>query len=73
MSNGATLIDADGNFTVDTPGFRSYAELINSWHEEGITPNEVWLVGDSLNSCIDFFKSGELVMCMTGSSRAENW
>jgi alpha-1,4-digalacturonate transport system substrate-binding protein len=67
MSNGATLIDADGNFTVDTPGFRSYAELINSWHEEGITPNEVWLVGDSLNSCIDFFKSGELVMCMTGS------
>jgi alpha-1,4-digalacturonate transport system substrate-binding protein len=67
MSMGATLIDADGNFTVDTPGFRSYAELLNSWHTDGITPNEVWLVGDSLNSCIDFFKSGELVMCMTGS------
>jgi alpha-1,4-digalacturonate transport system substrate-binding protein len=67
MSNGATLIDADGNFTVDTPGYRSFAELLNSWHEEGITPNEVWLVGDSLNNCIDFFKSGDLVMCMTGS------
>jgi alpha-1,4-digalacturonate transport system substrate-binding protein len=67
MSMGATLIDADGNFTVDTAGFRSYAELLNSWHVEGITPNEVWLVGDSLNNCIDYFKSGDLVMCMTGS------
>ena len=67
MSEGATLIDAEGNFTVDTPGFRSYAELLNSWHEEGVTPSEVWLVGDSLNNCIDYFKSGDLVMCMTGS------
>jgi alpha-1,4-digalacturonate transport system substrate-binding protein len=34
---------------------------------DGITPSEVWLVGDSLNNCIDWFKSGDLVMCMTGS------
>ena len=67
MSMGATLIDADGNFTVDTPGFRAYAELLNSWHEEGVTPSEVWLVGDSLNNCIDSLISGDLVMCMTGS------
>lgn len=67
MSMGATLINDEGNFTVDTEGFRAYAELLKSWHDEGITPPEVWLVGDSLNSCIDFFKSGELVMCMSGS------
>jgi alpha-1,4-digalacturonate transport system substrate-binding protein len=67
MSMGATLIDADGNFTVDTPGFRAFAEVLKGWHDDGITPPEVWLVGDSLNSCIDFFKSGELVMCMSGS------
>ena len=67
MSMGATLIDADGNFTVDTPGFRAFAELLNSWHVDGITPSEVWLVGDSLNACIDNFKSGELVVCMSGS------
>ena len=67
MSMGATLIDADGNFTVDTPGFRAFAETINGWHEDGITPPEVWLVGDSLNNCIDWFKSAELVMCMSGS------
>jgi alpha-1,4-digalacturonate transport system substrate-binding protein len=67
MSMGATLIDADGNFTVDTPGFRSFAEMLNGWHEDGITPSEVWLVGDSLNNCIDWFKSADLVMCMSGS------
>ena len=67
MSMGATLFDDEDNFAVDSPGFRAYAELINSWHEEGITPAEVWLVGDSLNSCIDTFKSGDLVMCMSGS------
>ncbi|HSH01064.1 MAG TPA: extracellular solute-binding protein [Anaerolineae bacterium] len=67
MSSGATLIDADGNFTVDTPGFRAFAEELKSWHEDGITPAEVWLVGDSVNSCIDAFKSGALVMCMSGS------
>ena len=59
MSMGATLIDADGNFTVDTPGFRAFAELLKSWHDDGITPPEVWLVGDSLNNCIDFVKSGD--------------
>jgi alpha-1,4-digalacturonate transport system substrate-binding protein len=67
MSMGATLIDADGNFTVDTSGYRAYAEVLKGWHDAAITPTEVWLVGDSLNSCIDFFKSGDLVMCMSGS------
>jgi alpha-1,4-digalacturonate transport system substrate-binding protein len=64
---GATLIDADGNFTVTDPGFGAFAEVIKGWHDDGITPSEVWLVGDSLNNCIDFFKSGDLVMCMSGS------
>jgi alpha-1,4-digalacturonate transport system substrate-binding protein len=67
MSMGATLIDADGNFTVDTPGYRAFAETLKGWIDDGITPPEVWLVGDSLNNCIDWLKSGDLVMCMTGS------
>ena len=67
MSMGATLIDANGDFTVDTPGFRAFAETLNGWHQDSLTPSEVWLVGDSINSCIDAFKSGELVMCMSGS------
>ena len=67
LSMGATLIDADGNFVVNEPGFGAFAEVLNGWHVDGITPAEVWLVGDSLNNCIDFFKSGDLVMCMSGS------
>jgi len=67
MSMGATLIDSNNNFTVDTPGFRAFAETLNGWHVDGITPPEVWLVGDSLNNCIDWFKSADLVMCMSGS------
>lgn len=67
MSMGASLFDADLNYTVDTPGFRAFAETLNNWHVDGITPSEVWLVGDSLNNCIDWFKSADLVMCMTGS------
>ena len=67
MSKGATLIDAEGNFTVDTPGFRSFAELVKSWHDEAITPAEVWLGAEPVNSCIAAFKSGQLVMCMSGS------
>ena len=67
MSMGAQLLDANGTFTIDTPGFRAFAELLKSWHDESITPPEVWLVGDSMNSCIDYFKSANLVMCMSGS------
>ena len=67
MSMGAELIDAEGNFVVDTPGFRAFAELVKSWHDEGITPQEVWLGAEPVNSCINPFKSGQLVMCMSGS------
>ena len=67
MSMGATLIDADGNFTIDTPGFRQFSELLNSWLDDGLMPEELWLTGDALNNCIDWFKTADMVMCMTGS------
>lgn len=68
MSMGATLLNADGTFTVDTPGFRAFAELLKGWHDDGITPAEVWLgSGGSYAAAADFFISGELVMYMSGS------
>jgi len=67
MSMGAQLINEENTFTVDTPGFRAYAELVKSWHDEGVTPQEVWLGAEPVNSCIAAFKSGQLVMCMSGS------
>ncbi len=67
MSMGATLTDAEGNFTVDTPGFRAFAEEVKGWHDNSLTPVEVWLSAEPVNSCIGPFKSGQLVMCMSGS------
>ena len=67
MSMGANLINAENTFTVDTPGFRTFAELVRSWHDDEITPKEVWLGAEPVNSCIAAFKSGQLVMCMSGS------
>ena len=67
MSMGATLINDDGNFTVDTPGFRQFVELLKSWHDEGLTPEELWFTSDAMNNCIDWFKAADMVMCMTGS------
>ena len=67
MTMGATLINKDGKFTVDSAGFRAFAELFKSWFVDKITPPEVWLVGNGVNSCINQFKSGNLVMCYSGS------
>ncbi len=67
MSMGATLLNPDGTFTVDTPGFRSFAEIVKGWHDNAETPIEVWLSAEPVNSCIGPFKSGQLVMCMSGS------
>ncbi|MBZ0296911.1 MAG: sugar ABC transporter substrate-binding protein [Anaerolineae bacterium] len=68
MSQGATYFDDEGNITIDTPGFRTMAELLNSWHQEGITPAEVWLgAGDSYAAANEYFSNGQLVMYMSGS------
>ena len=68
MSMGATFFDADGNWVVDSEGFRNYAEIVKGWHEAQITPADVWLgSGDSYAQAGDFFVSGELVVYMSGS------
>lgn len=67
MSMGATLIDENGDFTIDTQGFRDFAEMLKSWQDEGLMPQELWLTGDSMNNCVDWFKPGTMVMCMSGS------
>ncbi|GAB4521805.1 MAG: ABC transporter substrate-binding protein [Anaerolineae bacterium] len=68
MSMGATLINDEGSFTVDTEGFRMMAELLKSWHDDSITPVEVWLgSGGSYAAAADFFINGQLAVYMSGS------
>jgi alpha-1,4-digalacturonate transport system substrate-binding protein len=66
ISMGATLLNKDGTFTVDTKGFRDFVTMLKGWHDQGLAPKEVWL-GPASTSCISLFKSGQLVFCLSGS------
>lgn len=68
LSMGATLFNAEGKWTIDSPGFRTFAELVKKWHDTSITPKEVWLgSGGSYAQAGDYFVNGELVMYMSGN------
>ncbi len=68
MTMGATLINEEGLFTIDTEGFRMAVELLKVWHDEELTPIEVWLgSGGGFAQAADYFINGELVMLMSGS------
>jgi alpha-1,4-digalacturonate transport system substrate-binding protein len=74
ISDGATFFDADGNVTIDTPGFREFAQTMIDWHTEDITPAEVW-IGNSgaYAAAVDFFINGQLVFYMSGSWQIGNF
>jgi alpha-1,4-digalacturonate transport system substrate-binding protein len=68
LSQGAVFFDDEGNVTIDTPGFRDFAEILIGWHADGITPAEVWVgSGGSYAAAAEFFINGQLVMYMSGS------
>jgi len=68
FSMGATFFNEDGTITMDTEGFRAMAELLVGWHNDGITPTEVWVgSGGTYSAAADFFINGQLVMYMSGS------
>jgi alpha-1,4-digalacturonate transport system substrate-binding protein len=68
FSDGAILFNEDGSITIDTPGFRQFAQTLIDWHTEGITPPEVWIgSGGSYAGAIDYFINGQLVLYMSGS------
>ncbi len=74
ISDGATFFDADGNVTIDSPGFRDFANTMISWHTESITPAEVWISNSgSYASAVDYFINGQLVFYMSGSWQIGNF
>ncbi|MGJ3239051.1 MAG: ABC transporter substrate-binding protein [Anaerolineae bacterium] len=66
MTMGATLINEDGEFTIDTEGFRMMAELLKDWHDTGLTTSEVW-VGNNNALATETFINGQAAMYMSGS------
>jgi alpha-1,4-digalacturonate transport system substrate-binding protein len=74
LSMGATFFDEEGNVTIDSPGFRAFAEIMIGWHTDGITPAEVWVgSGGSYAAAADFFINGQLVMYMSGSWQVQRF
>lgn len=68
FSAGAVFFNEDGSVSIDSEGFREFAQLVVDWHTEGITPAEVWVgAGGSYAAAADFFINGQLVMYMSGS------
>lgn len=68
ISQGAEYFDEDGNFTVDSPGFRAAAERLIRYHTDGIMPPEVWGgAAGQFTGANEFFVNAQIVMYMSGS------
>lgn len=70
ISAGGTLLTPDGNFTIDSQGFRDAVTMIKNWQDQGLTDNQIWI--KSGNSCINDFMSGDMVFCLSGSWQVGN-
>lgn len=70
ISNGGTLLTADGKFTIDSQGFRDSVTMLKNWQDQGQTDNQIWT--KSGNSCINDFMSGDMVFCLSGSWQVGN-
>ena len=68
MSMGATFFDEEGNFDLaDDEGFATYAEMLKSWLDSGLSPRETWASGDALVDARTFFSNAQAVMYFSGS------
>jgi alpha-1,4-digalacturonate transport system substrate-binding protein len=70
ISDGGTLLTPEGNFTIDTQGFRDAVTMLKNWQDQGLTDNQIWTKAG--NSCINDFMSGDMVFCLSGSWQVGN-
>lgn len=74
ITEGAVILDEDGNVDFDDPGFRAFAEKFKAWHDEGVVPAEVWLgSGGSYAPATEFFVNGQAVIYEAGSWQIGNF
>lgn len=71
---GATYINPDGSFTVDTPGFRAAAAELIRWNESGLMPPEVW-AGSSAGyvAAAEYFINEQVVFYYAGTWQIQNF
>lgn len=74
ITEGAVIVDEEGNISFDDDGFRAFAEKFKAWHEAGLLPAEVWLgSGGSYAPATNFFIDGQAVMYEAGSWQIGNF
>lgn len=74
FSDGAVFFQDDGSVTIDTAGFRQFAQTLVDWHANGSTNPEIWVgSGGSYAAGAPFFINGQLVMYMSGSWQIANF
>ncbi len=73
MSYGAKYFDADGNLIVDE-GYRTFAQLMVDWHEEGLMPPDVWpaVSGSKYATGNEMFFNSDVPFYMSGSWNVAN-
>jgi alpha-1,4-digalacturonate transport system substrate-binding protein len=70
---GAEYVAGDG-FQIDTPGFRAAAEELIRWHQEGITPLEVWAgSGGGYVAAAEYFLNEQVVLYYAGTWQIQNF
>jgi alpha-1,4-digalacturonate transport system substrate-binding protein len=68
LSQGGSWFDEEGNFTVDTPGFRAAAEQLIGWNTDGLSDPTIWAnLPDGPNLSRQQFISGQVVLLYSGS------
>jgi alpha-1,4-digalacturonate transport system substrate-binding protein len=68
ISEGGAWFDKDGNFTVDTPGFRAAAQKLVSWNAEGLSDPTIWAnLPDGPKLARDQFINAQVVFLYSGS------
>ncbi len=68
ISQGANYFNEDGTFLVDTEGFRTSAERLIRWHEDGLMPPDVWGgAGGGYVAANEYFVNGQVIMYISGS------
>ncbi|MCB0185911.1 MAG: carbohydrate ABC transporter substrate-binding protein, partial [Caldilineaceae bacterium] len=68
ISEGAKYFDEEGHPTVQDEGFRTMAQLLVDWHNDGVMLPDVWVgSGGSYAAGNEQFINAEVVMYMSGS------
>jgi alpha-1,4-digalacturonate transport system substrate-binding protein len=68
LSMGAKIVIEDGSIVVDSPGFRDAVAMLKGWHDNELSPSNVWLDSETgYAQAADIFAAGLLVMYMSGS------